>query len=121
LENLNQAKIPWGIVTNKPGWLTDLLLPNFAILKHSQVVISGDTLPQRKPHPQPLFHAAKHLNVEPTLTWYVGDAERDIEAANAAKMYSVLARYGYIDSQQPTATWNADLEIVSPESLLQHI
>ena len=121
LENLNQAKIPWGIVTNKPGWLTDLLLPNFAIFKHSQIVISCDTLPQRKPHPLPLIHAAKHLNVDPTFTWYVGDAERDIEAANAAKMYSVLARYGYIDPQHPTATWKADLEIVNAESLLEHI
>jgi phosphoglycolate phosphatase len=121
LENLNQVNIPWGIVTNKPGWLTDLLLPNFAIFEHSQVVISGDTLPQRKPHPLPLIHAAKQLNVEADQAWYVGDAERDIQAANAANMYSVLARYGYIDKQHRTASWNADLEILSAAVLLEHI
>ena len=121
LENLNQANIPWGIVTNKPGWLTDLLLPNFAIFEHSQIVISGDTLPQRKPHPLPLIHAARQLDVEVDRTWYVGDAERDIEAANSANMYSVLARYGYIDIQHHTDSWNADLEISYAEELLKHI
>jgi phosphoglycolate phosphatase len=121
IETLQENDIPWGIVTNKPGWLTDLLLPHFSAFDQCQVVISGDTLTQRKPHPLPLIYAAEQLNVEPGACWYVGDAQRDIEAANAANMVSVLARYGYVESHLPIASWNADLEISKAEILLQHI
>jgi len=121
IETLQEGNIPWGIVTNKPAWLTALLLPHFSVFDSCSVVISGDTLAQRKPHPLPLLHAAQQLNVDPSACWYVGDAQRDIEAANAANMYSVLARYGYIENHLPIASWNADLEISTAAMLLLHL
>ena len=121
LNSLNHKNIPWGIVTNKAGWLTDLLLPNFSVFDQCQVVISGDTLEERKPHPLPLLYAAQQINVAPELTWYIGDAQRDIEAANAANMHSVLAMYGYVEPHHVKAHWNVDLQIDRADSLLQFI
>jgi 2-phosphoglycolate phosphatase len=121
LQGLDSANIPWGIVTNKPGWLTTKLLPNFSEFQNCQVVISGDTFTQRKPHPLPLLSAAKSLNVLPNKIWYVGDAKRDIDAAKAANMLSVLARYGYIDTTHQSQLWAADLQIDRPDTLLNYI
>ena len=121
IESLDEREIPWGIVTNKPGWLTDALLPNFNDFRTCQVVVSGDTLSQRKPHPAPLLHAAETINVNAEKIWYVGDAERDIQAANAANMYSVIADYGYISSDECPDRWSADLRIDTALSLLNHI
>lgn len=111
LLELVKNDIPWGIVTNKPGHLTDKLLPCFDIFDHSKINISGDTLEKAKPHPEPLLFASSHLQVAPEKTLYVGDAERDIKAANAANMTSVLASYGYISEHDNPHAWNADIHI----------
>ena len=121
IAELDRKDLPWGIVTNKPGWLTDVLLPNFDAFANCKIAISGDTLAQRKPHPEPLLHAAKALGIDPLDTWYVGDAERDIEAANAANMISVVADYGYISDNQTSKRWQADLHIDSPTDLLKFL
>lgn len=108
LSYFNQNNIPWGIVTNKPGYLTQKLLTHFPIMASSGCVISGDTYAQRKPHPLPLLEAAKTINVDPQNTLYVGDALRDIEAAQNAKMVSVAALYGYIQHPHEVESWKAD-------------
>jgi len=117
---LNQNNVPWGIVTNKPEFLTLQLVSSFPLLQNCAVIISGDTLRERKPHPLPLLHAEKMLALTSPNTWYVGDAERDIQAANAANMISVIAEYGYISDMQQTSQWNADLNIQSPRDLLAY-
>ncbi|MDU0354973.1 HAD-IA family hydrolase [Paraglaciecola aquimarina] len=99
---LNERNIPWGIVTNKPEFLTLQLVKYFPLLENCQVIISGDTLSERKPHPLPLLEAQERLNLAKPNTWYIGDAQRDIEAANAANMVSVIAGYGYIDKRIET-------------------
>ncbi len=119
LESLNEMQLPWGIVTNKPGWLTDKLLTHFPIMASCGSVISGDSLPKRKPDPLPLLTAAKQLAVEPEDTLYIGDAIRDIEAANAAQMISVIARYGYIDKNEDLTRWKADHTIDAMEEFWQ--
>lgn len=118
---LNEKSIPWGIVTNKPEFLTLQLVKSFPLLQNCSVIISGDTLSERKPHPLPLIHAEKKLAIASPNTWYIGDAERDIQAANAANMGSVIAQYGYISDQQQTNEWNADLSIRSPSDLLAYL
>lgn len=120
LLSLNQNNIPWGIVTNKPEFLTQQLVSSFPLLLNCAVIISGDTLNQRKPHPLPLLHAEEKLALASPNTWYIGDAERDIQAANAANMVSVIAQYGYIADMQQTNQWNADLSIHSPSDLLAY-
>jgi 2-phosphoglycolate phosphatase len=120
LLTLNQKNIPWGIVTNKPEFLTLQLVTSFPLLQNCRVIISGDTLNKRKPHPLPLLHAEEKLALDSPNTWYIGDAERDIQAANAANMHSVIAQYGYISDIQQTNSWNADISIHSPSELLDY-
>ena len=80
LDQLETNHYLWGIVTNKPGWLTAPLLAALNLEKRPDCIISGDTLSQRKPHPAPLLHACKLLTRPPEFAVYVGDAQRDIEA-----------------------------------------
>lgn len=121
LLTLNQNNIPWGIVTNKPEFLTLRLVTSFPLLENCAVIISGDTLDERKPHPLPLLHAEEKIALNSSNTWYIGDAERDIQSANAANMISVIAQYGYISDVQQTELWNADLSIHNPSDLLAYI
>jgi len=118
LHALEDAGIPWGIVTNKPGWLTEPLLGALG-LDGAGTVISGDTLPFAKPHPMPLLHAARELDVNIRGSVYVGDNVRDIEAGRAAGMYTVAAAWGYIPDEENPNDWQADRLMESPEELLE--
>jgi phosphoglycolate phosphatase len=111
LSELEARSIPWGIVTNKPEWLTHPLLQQLDLAERSGVVIGGDTLEHRKPHPLPLQVAAERLGVNTEQCLYVGDDERDIVAGKAANMKTLVAAYGYIED-------GTDIE--SPGELLQH-
>ena len=94
LETLEAAGTRWGIVTNKPEALARALLPLLGWEQRCAVLIGGDSLPERKPHPLPLLHAAQAMDVSPQLCVYVGDDARDIAAARAAEMRSVVALWG---------------------------
>ena len=120
LLTLNKNNIPWGIVTNKPEFLTLQLVTSFPLLQNCAVIISGDTLSERKPHPLPLLYAEEKLALTSPNTWYIGDAKRDIQAANAANMVSVVAEYGYISDILQTNNWNAHLSIRHPSDLLAY-
>ena len=111
LENENK---PWGIVTNKPSWLTDPLVEAMSLDKRAACVISGDTLEQRKPHPAPILHACKLMQSNPSTTLYIGDAQRDIEAGRSAGTKTLIALYGYIDDDDDPAAWDADAMVSSP-------
>lgn len=121
LAHLTVKHIPWGVVTNKPANLTTELLSKFSLFDQCHVVVSGDTLAERKPHPAPLLHAAELIGIHPEQIWYVGDAQRDIQAAKAAGMTSVLAEYGYIETQDNSADWQADFSISHAAELLSHL
>ena len=118
LVQLQQAKIAVAIVTNKPHHLTTQLLPYYPELHQIKVVVSGDTLSVAKPNPEPLLYACEMLGVNPQHCWYVGDAERDIEAGRRAGMYTVLAKYGYSSPDEKPENWGADVEIPQPIKLL---
>lgn len=115
---LEEHDILWGVVTNKPAFLTEPLLKALDLDKRSSTTISGDSLPQRKPHPQPLFHAANDCNVLATECIYVGDAERDIVAGNRAGMITLLASYGYIDANDQPEHWGANGIIQHAQEIL---
>jgi len=104
----------WGVVTNKPGWLTDPLMAALGLTERAVCIISGDTLAERKPHPLPMLTAAEHAGVHPSNCLYIGDAERDIEAGNAADMLTLIAHYGYITAEQHPEAWGADGGIDHP-------
>ncbi len=118
LQKIEQADIPWGIVTNKPHWLTSQLINKLELTPNSACIVSGDTLDQRKPHPAPLLHACKILKVNPENTIYVGDAQRDIEAGNNASMHTLVAMFGYIEDDDTPEKWEADGMISTPEDIL---
>jgi phosphoglycolate phosphatase len=118
LTALESAGKPWGIVTNKPAFLTTPLIAALSLGSRAGCVISGDTLPQRKPHPAPLLHAAQLLGVAPARCLYVGDAERDIQSARAAGMTVLIADYGYLGPADDPQSWAADGHIESPLDLL---
>ncbi len=118
LLQLEQQSIPWGIVTNKPGWLTEPLLQRLQLTQRSAVTISADSTAQKKPHPLPLQTAAQRIGVSPQQCLYAGDDERDIQAGNAAEMTTVIARYGYILPDAALETWQADAIIDQPEQIL---
>lgn len=121
LDGIRKRHLPWGIVTNKPEFLTHPLLVHFSQFSDCQTLVCGDTLDQAKPYPAPMLLAAEQLNIEPEAIWYVGDAERDIQAAKNAGMPSILAEYGYISSADDPKSWNADLTLTSPQDLIDHL
>ena len=121
LNTIENEQVPWGIVTNKPGWLTTPLLQQLDLLDRAACVVSGDTLPHRKPLPDPLLHACKQLGLSPTYTLYIGDDPRDIYAGNAAGMYTCVASYGYIEPSLEIDRWGADFAIASPGELIKFI
>ncbi len=108
----------WGIVTNKPEYLARQVLPAFGWETRSAILVGGDTLAERKPHPLPLLHSAQALGLAPAQCVYVGDDERDIVAARAAGMPSVVALWGYrLDEDDPVA-WQGDVMADSPRELI---
>lgn len=117
LAALEVAGVPWGVVTNKPGWLTEPLLAALGLGERAGTVISGDTLPFAKPHPMPLLHAARELGVPAHRCAYVGDNVRDIEAGRAAGMYTIAAAWGYIPPDDDPAAWEADRLMRTPHEL----
>lgn len=118
LQTLKDNQLAWGIVTNKPEWLTTPLLEQFGL--SSPVVICGDTLEHRKPHPLPLQVAAKTIGIDCQKCIYVGDDERDIIAGRAANMKTLIAAYGYISADIVLDDWQADGIIQQPLDLLNH-
>ena len=121
LEWLEASNIPWGVVTNKPGWLTAQVLAHMGLDQRAACVVSGDTLPLRKPHPEPLLLACQQIQRQPQHCLYVGDDPRDIHAGNAAGMYTAVAAYGYVDPQMDVNTWGADFVIDQPLAIQQII
>ena len=107
----------WGIVTNKSKRFTVPIVESIASFRSAQTVISGDTTAFTKPHPEPLFEAARQLGVHPNQCIYVGDDKRDIDAAKAAGMASYAAAWGYL-GEHALETWQADAYVKNPIELL---
>ena len=121
LDQMDQAKLPWGIVTNKSERFTKPLLKLMGLTHRSVSIVSGDTTPHGKPHPEPILHAARIANIDPTKALYVGDDIRDVIAGKAAGMKTVAAAYGYCGCKEPPEAWGADFIIHAPIELLQII
>ncbi|MEZ5561862.1 MAG: HAD-IA family hydrolase [Gammaproteobacteria bacterium] len=117
LTRLEQQRIHWGVVTNKPRRFTEPLLAALGLLERSACTVSGDTLPERKPHPRPILYALEQIATLPEHSIYVGDARRDIESGRAAGTATIAVRYGYIEHGQDPDDWNADFVVSTPDDL----
>ena len=121
LAHLEQNAIPWGVVTNKPRRFSAPLLSAMNLHKRMACLVCGDDAALPKPAPDTLLMACEQVSIEPENCFYVGDAERDIEAGNAAGMHTVVALYGYIDEADQPMAWGADFSIAQPTDLLRLI
>lgn len=119
IRQIEKKPMPWGVVTNKSSRFTDPLTRAMPLFTHAQAIVSGDTTPYAKPHPEPLLEAARRLGVAPKRCLYVGDDERDVVAGLAAGMKTVAATYGYLGNKTEIQAWGAHAEINSPLALLQ--
>ncbi len=118
LSYIEQSGGNWGVVTNKPGWLTEPLMAELGLQPRAACIISGDTLNERKPHPAPLLHACELAGSQPENCVYIGDAERDIMAGKRAGMHTLLALFGYLDESDQPHEWGADASVESPQAIL---
>lgn len=121
IQALVQRGLPWGVVTNKSERFSLPLTRAMTLFATAGTVVSGDTTPYAKPHPEPLYEAARRMGVDPKRCIYVGDDERDVVAGHAAGMFTVAATYGYLGSQADVASWKAHLEIEFPMKLLKSL
>ncbi len=121
LAELERRGMPWGVVTNKPARFTEPLLQQLGLSGRAACIVSGDTCANPKPHPEPLLHASRVIGVAPAACTYVGDAERDIQAALAAGMRALVAAYGYLDRDDRPANWQAHGIVHTPGQVLDHL
>lgn len=122
LEALESQNIPWGIVTNKPRWLSEALLKALNLTERCAVLVCPEDVSKTKPDPEPMYLAAKHIQIQPEDCIYVGDHPRDIDAGRHAQMYTILAAYGYLPLQHKDdlTAWQADC-IVNTVAELQQV
>ncbi|WP_323128871.1 HAD family hydrolase [Thiothrix litoralis] len=118
LARLEADHIPWGIVTNKPEYLTFPLLEALNLHTRPRSIIGGDTLEVAKPHPEPLLLAAEQCGIAPQQCLYIGDAERDIVAGRNAGMRTLIAEWGYLHPNNEHLGWPADGSIANPTAIL---
>ncbi|ANF83004.1 phosphoglycolate phosphatase [Acinetobacter sp. NCu2D-2] len=123
LETLEAKQIPWGIVTNKPRWLSEALLTALNLTERCSVLVCPEDVSKTKPDPEPMYLAAQHIQVDAKDCIYVGDHPRDIEAGRAAGMYTILAAYGYLPLQykDDLTAWRADCIVNTVSELQQQI
>jgi phosphoglycolate phosphatase len=121
LDQMDKARLPWGIITNKSERFTNPLTDLMGLRQRAVSTVSGDTTPYSKPHPEPILHAARSSNVDPTKSIYVGDDIRDVLAGKAAGMKTVAAAYGYCGCKEPPEAWGADYIVKHPTELLEII
>ncbi|CAK0753811.1 N-acetylmuramic acid 6-phosphate phosphatase [Gammaproteobacteria bacterium] len=118
---LEEIGMNWGVVTNKPAFLTDPIMTQLGLMERAATVVSGDTTPFAKPHPAPLLHACAVAGSLPQECVFVGDAERDIAAGRAAGMATLVALFGYLAEDDRPHEWGADAMVESPATMLAWI
>ncbi len=118
LQELEQRGIAWGVVTNKPARFTGPLMAALGLSERAASIISGDTCAHPKPHPEPLLCASREIGLAPEQCAYVGDAQRDMEAAIAAGMRPIVALYGYLGADDHPEEWRAHGSVQTPLELL---
>ena len=95
LDEMKAAGFRLGCITNKAARFTEPLLKGAGLASYFDIVLSGDSLPEKKPHPLPILHAAKFFGVPVTQLLFIGDSLSDTLAARAAGCPVFCVPYGY--------------------------
>jgi len=112
LDAMKAAGFRLGCITNKVARYTEPLLKGIGLAKYFEIVLSGDTLPEKKPHPLPLLHAAKFFGVPIEKLLLIGDSLNDAVAARAAGCPVFCVPYGY-NHGEPVETLDLDAVIAN--------
>lgn len=118
LAELESRGIGWGVVTNKPIWLTRPLMAALTFPSEPLCVVGADQVPRPKPDPAAIELACEISGLNPEQCLYVGDAERDIVAGQRAGMQTIAVRYGYIEDHDSADHWDADWVVDTPAEIL---
>jgi phosphoglycolate phosphatase len=121
LARIEQAGVPWGVVTNKPSVYTEPLLRALGLRDRAGSVVCPDQVSQSKPHPEPMYKAAGELGVATARCVYIGDHDRDIAAGRNAGMATVAVTWGYLHAGEDPRAWQADVIVESAAQLLAHL
>jgi len=119
LQKLEKKCMPWGIVTNKPKYLTTPLLAWHKLHQRCAVLICPEDVIAVKPAPEALFKACQAIQCPPNQCLYIGDHERDIIAGHHAKMTTIAAAYGYLEHGAKPEKWKATHIARHPSEILQ--
>lgn len=119
LELIESLGLAWGVVTNKPYAMALDLLQDLALLDRAAVVLGGDSLPERKPNPDPVLAACRALDVSPEASLMVGDDRRDVMAGKAAGTLTAAVAWGYLRPGESIQSWQSDYDVQTPEELGQ--
>lgn len=117
LNEIEQANLKWGIITNKRSRFTLPLLDHFGLTQRASVIVCSDHVKSPKPHPEPLLFACEKLNRKPSECLYIGDARADVLASQQAGMNCLLALYGYLEPNAEPHTWGAHGYLEAPGDL----
>jgi phosphoglycolate phosphatase-like HAD superfamily hydrolase len=117
LNEIEQAKMIWGVATNKPVRYAEPIMQQLSLAERSAVLVCPDHVSRSKPDPEMILLACEKMGVAPSATLFVGDDERDIEAGRAAGCKTAAVSYGYIHPQDNPRNWGADVVVDSPMEL----
>lgn len=115
---LESNDIPWGVVTNKPARFTYPLMHQLNLFDRCSVIICPDDVNNSKPDPEGLLLACQKIAKAPQHSLYVGDHQRDIEAGNAAGMFTLAVKFGYLQPDENPNNWGSHYVIDKPYELL---
>lgn len=121
LDYLDQQTIPWGIVTNKHKQFSEPLLEKLNLNTRAKCIVSGDTTPHRKPHPEPLLHASRLMQYDPSAITYIGDSRVDATASRAAQMKNIIVTYGYYSADDNPQNWGADFVVDKALDIIDYL
>ncbi len=112
LSAMQAAGFRLGCITNKVARYTEPLLKGIGLADYFEIVLSGDSLPEKKPHPLPLLHAAQFFGVPVEQVLLIGDSLNDTIAARAAGCPVMCVPYGYNHGEPVDGL---DLDAVIPD------
>lgn len=118
LEGFRRQGIRMACITNKAAAFSEPLLAMSGLADYFEFTLSGDSLPEKKPHPQPVLEACKRLDSTPATHMHIGDSKHDAAAALAAGCISVTLPYGYNEGED-VRQMETDVIVPSVEAALE--
>ena len=117
LDDIEQARLLWGVATNKPLRYAEPIMQALNLAERSAVLVCPDHVERSKPAPDMLLLACQQIGVNPEAVLFVGDDARDIESGRAAGCRTAAVTYGYIHPEDNPRNWGADVVVDHPSEL----